>query len=296
MKQRARLEQLETALKEREGKAQGERQMLEGMQKQLADAQRDLEVRRAPLRPQCPRPLSGQTATALRRFPSFPMLRRRRLRRSSLCQRRGVAAPSLPVCFTLSLPQHAKRLNVQFEAGQYGLPESMRDQRKLRADAQALQQELEKMVHERNALLKKLDGTGEEIRFLRKKAGVSEDAPLDMRGFRSEVQAETAQLRALNAQLEREVSELEEERRRLRNELRFRAKWQGAHAARLGLSARQLQALEEYADALREGKRAALKAARTRPPAIRTRTRPPAFPRPLPPSNAAQCSAARLPA
>lgn len=138
----------------------------------------------------------------------------------------------------------------------------MRDQRKYRADTLALQRELDKSVHEKNALLKQLDGTSEEIRYLRKKAGIPEDAPLEMGAFRSQVQAETAQLRALNAQLEREVAELEEERRRLRNELRFRAKWQGAHAARLGLSARQLQALEEYADALREGKRAAEKAVR----------------------------------
>lgn len=130
----------------------------------------------------------------------------------------------------------------------------------LRADAKALQYELEKSLHERNALMKQLDGTSEEIRYLRKQAGIADDAPLDLAGFRSQVQAETAQLRALNAQLEREVNELEEERRRLRNELRFRAKWQGAHAARLGLSARQLQALEEYADALRAGRRAAQKA------------------------------------
>ena len=64
---------------------------------------------------------------------------------------------------------------------------------------------------------------------------------------------EAAQLRALNAQLEHEVHELEEDRRRLRNELRYRAKWQGEHAAKLGLSARQLAMLEEFADALRFG-------------------------------------------
>lgn len=239
VKQRARLEQLEAALREREGRAQAERQSYESMQKQLADAQRDLDVRGDP--------------HPLRPFHSQPPLRR------PTC-----SPPDRPVsCVpprTRTPAQVAKRLNFQFEQGQYGLPEAMRDQRKLRADIKALRDELDRSVLERNRLMKELDGAAEEARFLRKQAGIPEEAQLDMGGFRQQTQAETAQLRALNAQLEREVAELEEERRRLRNELRFRAKWQGAHAARLGLSARQLQALEEYADALREGKRAAQKA------------------------------------
>ena len=62
------------------------------------------------------------------------------------------------------------------------------------------------------------------------------------------------QLRALNAQLETELAQLEDERRELKNELRYRAKYHGEAAAKMGLTAKQLLALEEYSNKLRFGK------------------------------------------
>ena len=142
----------------------------------------------------------------------------------------------------------------QYEAGVYGLSEAMRDLKQLRLQVRAADQQVEEAVATSNSLGRKVEDLMEETRFLRQKAGIPEDADIDLGGFKLKSKVEAAQLRALNGQLEREVSELEEDRRRLRNELRYRAKWQGEHAARLGLSARQLAMLEEYADALRFGK------------------------------------------
>ena len=147
----------------------------------------------------------------------------------------------------------------QYEAGVYGLSEAMRDLKQLRMQVRAADQSVEDAVTQSNALGRKVEDLTEETRFLRQQAGIPEDADIDLGGFKLKSKVEAAQLRALNSQLEREVADLEEDRRRLRNELRYRAKWQGEHAARLGLSARQLAMLEEYADALRFGNDAVFK-------------------------------------
>ena len=150
------------------------------------------------------------------------------------------------------LAESQKRMQ-SYEAGVYGLSEAMRDLKQLRLQVRAADQQVRDAVETSNDLGRRVEDLMEETRFLRQKAGIPEDADIDLGDFKLRSKVEAAQLRALNAQLEREVQELEEDRRRLRNELRYRAKWQGEHAARLGLSARQLAMLEEYADALRFG-------------------------------------------
>ena len=143
--------------------------------------------------------------------------------------------------------------NAQYEAGVYGLSEAMRDLKGLRLQIRSADAQVQDAVDVSNGLGRKVEDLTEETRFLRQKAGIPEDATIDLGDFKLRSKVEAAQLRALNQQLEHEVMELEEDRRRLRNELRYRAKWQGEHAAKLGLSARQLAMLEEFADALRFG-------------------------------------------
>jgi hypothetical protein len=91
-------------------------------------------------------------------------------------------------------------------------------------------------------------------RFLRQKAGVPDHDAIDLGDFKLKGQVEMEQLRALNAQLEKELAQLEDERRELKNELRYRAKYHGEAAAKMGLTAKQLVALEEYSNKLRFGK------------------------------------------
>lgn len=91
-------------------------------------------------------------------------------------------------------------------------------------------------------------------RFLRQKAGVPDRDAIDLGDFKLKGQVEIEQLRALNAQLEKELAQLEDERRELKTELRYRAKYHGEAAAKMGLTAKQLVALEEYSNKLRFGK------------------------------------------
>lgn len=49
------------------------------------------------------------------------------------------------------------------------------------------------------------------------------------------------------------MRDLEDERCKLRKELRYRAKWHGEAAAKMGLTSEQVILLEEYRDELRYG-------------------------------------------
>ena len=60
-----------------------------------------------------------------------------------------------------------------------------------------------------------------------------------------------AELRAVNACLERELGELEEERKRLKAHLKFTAKFQGQIQPDLGLSPKQLTAIEVFVEQLK---------------------------------------------
>ena len=135
---------------------------------------------------------------------------------------------------------------------EYGLEEAISDIKKLKRDQRDRDERIAtllKRLHRADITIEDLYERNQEIKRI---AGLPDDVDADM-DFKLRGRVERAQLRAFNAQLEKEVQELEEERRRLRSELRFRAKWQGEHAARLGLSPAQLSLLEEYADAMRFG-------------------------------------------
>lgn len=79
----------------------------------------------------------------------------------------------------------------------------------------------------------------EEHNFMRETFGQPTEQELG--DFKMKRQIEQQSLRALNSQLEAEVRALEEERRKLRSELRYRAKWHGEAAAKLGLTNNQVQ-------------------------------------------------------
>ena len=177
--------------------------------------------------------------------------------------------------------------------GVYGLAEALRDVKALKAGLRDKDAEVVSGVRRLHDKAEQFEDVLEENRALRKKLGLREDAPIDLGDYKLKSQIETAQLRALNARLEREIAELEEaslslslsslfsslsllslspsppvkrpppfvnlwppppqERANLKTELRFRAAWQGEHAAKLGLSPDQLLALEEFSDELRLG-------------------------------------------
>ena len=99
--------------------------------------------------------------------------------------------------------------NAQYEAGVYGLSEAMRDLKGLRLQIRSADAQVQDAVDVSNGLGRKVEDLTEETRFLRQKAGIPEDATIDLGDFKLRSKVEAAQLRALNQQLEHEVMELE---------------------------------------------------------------------------------------
>ena len=149
--------------------------------------------------------------------------------------------------------EDAMQRNRKYETGVYGLPEAIQEIKKLRATGQESSLKLEAHVARLNDLSERLEDVLEENRFLRRKAGVSEDESLEVSDLRLQSQVTIAQLRGLNAQLQRELVDVEEEKRRLRMELRFHSRAQGKGALTMGLSPNQMLLLDEYAESLRYG-------------------------------------------
>ena len=149
--------------------------------------------------------------------------------------------------------EDAMQRNRKYETGVYGLPEAIQEIKKLRATGQESSLKLEAHVARLNDLSERLEDVLEENRFLRRKAGVSEDESLEVSDLRLQSQVAIAQLRGLNAQLQRELVDVEEEKRRLRMELRFHSRAQGKGALTMGLSPNQMLLLDEYAESLRYG-------------------------------------------
>ena len=149
--------------------------------------------------------------------------------------------------------EDALQRNRKYESGVYGLPEAIQEIKKLRGSGKESSLKLEAHVARLNGLSERLEDVLEENRFLRRKAGVSEEESLEVSDLRLQSQVTIAQLRGLNAQLQRELVDVEEEKRRLRMELRFHSRAQGKGALTMGLTPNQMLLLDEYAESLRYG-------------------------------------------
>ncbi|XRB03883.1 centrosomal protein [Pycnococcus provasolii] len=149
--------------------------------------------------------------------------------------------------------EEAERQNARYEAGVFGLAEAMGDVKRLRAEMRTNNHRQEQLVKQLNAVSDRLEDAVEENRIVRRRAGMSEDEKVNIGDLKLRRHVEISQLRSLNSQLEREISELEEERRRLREELRLHARLEGETASRAGLTAHQLELVDEFAQGLRAG-------------------------------------------
>lgn len=107
------------------------------------------------------------------------------------------------------------------------------------------------MIAKVNKYSDKLEQLFGENKFLREKAGLPEGEAVPLGDVKLRHASEVAQLRALVDHLEWELQGREETERRLRNELRYRVKWSGREAARLGLSEYQVALIEETIESLK---------------------------------------------
>eukprot|EP00741_Cyanophora_paradoxa_P015620 tig00020903_g15079.t1 len=142
----------------------------------------------------------------------------------------------------------------QYEQGVYGLTEAVREIKELKGRIQVRDQDIATLTKQVNEQLRKLADLYDENTMLRDRLGITAEERVSLDPIRLAQQVELQQLRATNLQYMREVQTLEEERMQLKAELRLSALHRGERAVRLGLDIEDLEALESYADQLREGK------------------------------------------
>ncbi|MEW5303376.1 MAG: hypothetical protein WDW36_006076 [Sanguina aurantia] len=141
--------------------------------------------------------------------------------------------------------------NAMYEKDIYGLPQAVEEIKSLQVAVTAEEGRCKGFILQVNMLSKKVEDLYDENGVLRRLAGVSATAAVDIRDIRTQKESSIAQLRSLNALLERQVADLEEERRKLRMEMKFRAKYHGQAALSLGLSPEQLLLVEQFVDDLK---------------------------------------------
>ncbi|MEW5309850.1 MAG: hypothetical protein WDW38_001701 [Sanguina aurantia] len=141
--------------------------------------------------------------------------------------------------------------NAMYEKDIYGLPQAVEEIKSLQVAVTAEEGRCKGFILQVNQLSKKVEDLYDENGVLRRLAGVSATAAVDIRDIRTQKESSIAQLRSLNALLERQVADLEEERRKLRMEMKFRAKYHGQAALSLGLSPEQLLLVEQFVDDLK---------------------------------------------
>lgn len=140
----------------------------------------------------------------------------------------------------------------KYEAG-HGLEDAAAEIDRWRADALSRDHALNELLSRSNDLSDAVEALSAENEALRLKAGVPEGAAVDVSAVRRRGREELEQLRRLASHLEAELGEREESELRLRHELRYRVKWGGGAAARMGLTEHQVVFLEETIARLKEG-------------------------------------------
>lgn len=131
--------------------------------------------------------------------------------------------------------------------GVHGLREEVQEKQRFKAVLEARDEEVRRLVSQRNTREAQLSDLAEEVSWLREKLGISPEdrTGIDLKELRLKGQVELDRLRAMVQQYEDEVFELERERERLNKKLRVKALNRGERAAMIGISVEKLTALEE---------------------------------------------------
>jgi len=143
----------------------------------------------------------------------------------------------------------------QYEAGIFGLKDAMLEIGELKRDRKVIQDRLKDAVRMVNEREEHVEVLIEKCRAFRIRAGLPESEDIDVGPYRLKNRIEAEKLKAYTTQLERDVQDLEEERLELKARLRMHAMDRGAEAVKLGLTAEQLDLVQDYADKLRFGEK-----------------------------------------
>lgn len=181
---------------------------------------------------------------------------------------------------TMELEQHI----TQLENGTFGLSEAMDRVKELKRDVETGNNKISIRTKELNEALRKIEDLHEEVRLLRDHVrrtdpelkyigqsvgfdpisdqdknselewnGLKDGFRLDISGYKVRTAMELEKSRAMILQLEREVESLETERLEMKAQLRLLSLQRGERAAKLGMSAAEIEKLDSYAEQLKSG-------------------------------------------
>lgn len=143
----------------------------------------------------------------------------------------------------------------KYENGEYGLHEAVAEVQSLRKQSKFKDKRIEELTQQANSFQYEACEIKEENNDLRQKLGIelrdTGSVSLDLNRVQTKSPNGNHTERALMQVLHREIERLEEERIQLKTENRKLAQQLGQRAAKLGLDAGDLQAIQEYTEALK---------------------------------------------
>jgi chromosome segregation ATPase len=180
----------------------------------------------------------------------------------------------------MELEQYITKL----ENGTFGLSEAMDRVKELKRDVETSNNKISIRTKELNEALRKIEDLHEEVRLLRDHVrktdpefkqiqhmvgfdpisdadrntelewvGMRDGFRLDISAYKVKTAMELEKSKAMILQLEREVEALETERLEMKSQLRLFSLQRGERAAKLGLSAADIEKLDQFADQLKSG-------------------------------------------
>ena len=142
----------------------------------------------------------------------------------------------------------------QYEVGEYGLKDAVDEIQGFKKALKARDKQIEELMNQANTLQYENGEVHEENSELREKLGLEKREKTSKKLDSTELKKASNQKqqdRALMQVMQREIERLEEERIQLKTDNRKLAQQLGQRAAKLGLDADDLQAIQEYTEALK---------------------------------------------
>ncbi|XP_069085718.1 centrosomal protein of 290 kDa [Pleurodeles waltl] len=136
----------------------------------------------------------------------------------------------------------------EYEMGVYGLEEAVAEIKELKTHIKTRDREIESLTKEINHLEMKINDLLDENEDLRERLGLDPKTVIDLTEFKNHKTIKQQQYRAENQVLLKEIERLEEERVELKQQIRKLAQDKGKRAGSLGLTADDLQLVDDFDD------------------------------------------------